>query len=334
MAEEKMKIRYGIIGSGFRAEMYMRLAKKMPDTFEVTSVLVRNDEKVQHIQNTFGLPVTKSGKVFLASRPDFVVDAVSKDNGFKVLSEYVHKSIPVLTETPSGLTVSQLQKVWQYLQKGAKIQTAEQYQFYPYYKKLIELCRSGIIGDVQSALLSCVHDYHAASIGRLLLGVKGKTFSVFGRTYTHPIVETDSRYGWITDGRIADKQRSSITIEFDGNKQLFYEFSPVQYRSRIRSSSVIVYGERGEIHTKNILYVTQDNSVHAEEIHWDVPKDCTEDDVAVSYCLRGMKKYVETGEEFYPMREALEDAYISILMSNAVQTGKTVHSKPQVWEQF
>ena len=34
------KIRYGVIGSGWRAEFYIRIAKAVPDKFELTAVLI------------------------------------------------------------------------------------------------------------------------------------------------------------------------------------------------------------------------------------------------------------------------------------------------------
>lgn len=35
------KIRYAIIGSGWRALFYIRIAKALPEQFEVTGILVR-----------------------------------------------------------------------------------------------------------------------------------------------------------------------------------------------------------------------------------------------------------------------------------------------------
>lgn len=43
------KIRYGVIGSGWRAEFYIRIAKAVPDKFEFTAVLIRDKEKAEHL---------------------------------------------------------------------------------------------------------------------------------------------------------------------------------------------------------------------------------------------------------------------------------------------
>ena len=41
------KIRFGLIGSGWRAEFYVRIAQAGPDQFELTKVLIRDKEKGQ-----------------------------------------------------------------------------------------------------------------------------------------------------------------------------------------------------------------------------------------------------------------------------------------------
>ena len=39
------KIRFGLIGSGWRAEFYIRIAKALPGIFDLTAVLIRDSEK-------------------------------------------------------------------------------------------------------------------------------------------------------------------------------------------------------------------------------------------------------------------------------------------------
>ena len=39
------KIKYALIGSGWRAEFYIRIAKMVPEQFELTAVLVRDAAK-------------------------------------------------------------------------------------------------------------------------------------------------------------------------------------------------------------------------------------------------------------------------------------------------
>ena len=57
-----------------------------------------------------------------------------------------------------------------------------------------------------------------------------------------------------------------------------------------------------------------------------------DDEIAVTDLLAHMKQYVETGKEFYPLREGLQDAYLSFLMDEAVENpGKEIISTSQSW---
>ena len=40
-------IKYGIIGAGWRAEFYLRIATLEPDTFSVSGIYIRNESKRQ-----------------------------------------------------------------------------------------------------------------------------------------------------------------------------------------------------------------------------------------------------------------------------------------------
>lgn len=326
------KIRFGIIGSGWRSEIYLRIARKLPELFKVTSVLVRNHEKEATLSERFSVPVTMDRREFLDSKPAFIVDVVSKDSKYGILLEYAAEHVPVLLETPAGLTVQELKNIWKLYKLGAKIQVAEQYQFYSSYRQMISLVREHIIGEPQGILLSSVHDYHAASLARLILGLKHEPFSVSGKVFMHSIVETRSRTGLITDGRMAEKEQKIVTIDFSGNKQLFYVFNPVQYHSDLRSNTVVIYGERGEIHDSCVRYITADNKTGIRTLTCDGQNELTDDEQAVAECLKGMMRYTETGTEFYPLSAALQDAYTGIVMDLAVKKGRTVRSRAQVWQ--
>ena len=39
------KIRFGLIGSGWRAEFYIRIAKALPEMFDLAAVMIRSKEK-------------------------------------------------------------------------------------------------------------------------------------------------------------------------------------------------------------------------------------------------------------------------------------------------
>jgi predicted dehydrogenase len=327
-----MKIHFGIIGSGWRAELFIKIANDNRDLFEITSVYVRSNEKKEYISNKYNVNTTTDKDYFFTLPHDFVVDVVSKNNKLSVLKELTGKNIPVLLETPAGLTIKELQCIWHLIKSGKKIQVSEQYPYYPYYQEILKLIENGTLGNVESVVLSSIHGYHATSIVRRLLGVHNELFSIYGTKYKHPIVETDSRNGIIDDGRIVEKEQSVFMIEFKGNKQALYFFNPVQYHSRIRSKTVVVYGDRGEINNFDYTYITKENKVITGKMEITDEKNDELDKVAVKQCLVGMNNYIQSGEEFYSMQNALNDAYMSIVMDQAIKKKKRVKSKKQIWQ--
>lgn len=61
------------------------------------------------------------------------------------------------------------------------------------------------------------------------------------------------------------------------------------------------------------------------------PARMNDDEIAVASCLSHMKTYVESGTEFYSLREALQDTYLSFMLEQAIETGETVKTETQSW---
>ena len=101
-----------VVGSGYRAMFYTRIARAFPDQFELKYVLCRSEEKVQKLIREHGVPATASVQVCENACPDFVVVAVNKDSIADVAREWVLKGYPVVTETPAGSSVEKLNALW------------------------------------------------------------------------------------------------------------------------------------------------------------------------------------------------------------------------------
>ena len=56
-----------------------------------------------------------------------------------------------------------------------------------------------------------------------------------------------------------------------------------------------------------------------------------DDEIAVTDLLVGMKKYLETGEDIYSLRDGLQDAYLDLMREEAVISGKVIHTTDQSW---
>ena len=54
-------------------------------------------------------------------------------------------------------------------------------------------------------------------------------------------------------------------------------------------------------------------------------------EIAVASCLACMKNFTESGTEFYSLREALQDTYLSFMLEQAIETEKIVKTEKQLW---
>ena len=161
---------YVIVGSGYRAEYFGRVAATYPDLFRAL-LLCRSDEKCALMKAHTGIDATQSVEDCLAFHPDFIVIAVDRGHIAEQAMTWVERGFAVVTETPVGDTLPSLDALWRMGQSGAKIVCCEQYHRQPILAAGLEAIRQGLIGKPASAYISMLHDYHAASVLRMALQI-------------------------------------------------------------------------------------------------------------------------------------------------------------------
>lgn len=247
MGNINKKYHFIIVGSGWRSMYYVRIAKALPEVFELDAMLCRTQEKADRIAKEMDIPTTISIEECENYKPDFVVVAVNKSSIGEVSKEWMAKGVTVLCETPPTVDADELREIWRRHKEGQKLCVAEQYFRFPTYQAMLNVLDSGIIGEPYNINISLAHEYHGASLFKKILHTENETFTITGKKYAFPVKETASRYEQFTDGRVADKTRDVVTIEFESGKVAFYDFSSEQYRSGIRSHYVKVQGVNGEL---------------------------------------------------------------------------------------
>ena len=80
-------LRYVIVGSGYRAEYFGRIAKTYPDLFRAL-FLCRSEEKAALMKRHTGVDAVTDADACLAFRPDFVVVAVDRAHVADVAEEW------------------------------------------------------------------------------------------------------------------------------------------------------------------------------------------------------------------------------------------------------
>lgn len=346
---------YLIVGSGYRAEYFGRIARAYPDLFRA-QYLCRSMEKAALMTARTGAPASCSVDESLAFRPDFAVIAVDRGHVADVAEEWIQRDVPVVTETPVGDTEEKLRRLQRLHQAGAKIVCCEQYHRYPILMAGLAAVEKGLIGEPASLYLSLLHDYHAFSLIRKALGVSPReSYTLRGVRMLSPVAETDSRYGAILDGREKQAARDMAHISFASGKEAIYDFCPVQYRSFIRSRHLTLRGGRGEWADTTLLYLDDksrpvrapllpeipekyrmlDNqALRDKRRNWlsELAPDTVQDEFAIASILLDMSDYLAGGPSPYPFEEALSDARFWLLLNEAAANPwKEINAAP--WEE-
>ena len=314
-------IKYGIIGAGWRAEFYLRIATLVPDTFSVSGIYIRNEYKRQEFSKEYNVPIFDNLNDLLKTNFDFIVSCVNMDSINETAQMLADKGIAVLTETP--VSTEDL--------KG-KIQVAEQFHFMPRnqaYKRIID---SGILGEVHQVELSCCHDYHSSSLIRFFLDIKDEVPTKTAVVLPHKINQYNQRSGYIKPIEVISEQKI-IILDF-GDKTAIHNFIRKQYFSDIRASRILIRGTNGEISNNTCTYLKNGlphsfeikrncfgieenldgfslfNITGNGEVLYDNPfkgSRLSDEEIAIATCLLKMKEYCINGTEFYSTVDAFYD---------------------------
>lgn len=354
-----MKSKFILIGYGWRADFYQRIARELPEQFELSCAVLRTQERAYHVSESYGIQATTNLEQALATNPDYAVLCVPRSIAKNYLETLMKQNVPVLCETPPAQNPMELVELWETFSRlGGKIQVAEQYFLQPLYSAMLDIIGNGIIGDVSNMTLSALHGYHAISIFRKMLGVGFENCLISGRQFRFPVISNNSRNGYDSNGTFVFADRDLATLQFAGGKVAFFDFAGEQYFSRIRTRRLNIQGLRGEINDMTVRFLNNQNDCIQQELYridegiynnnglwhqgiqfgdkfaYENPfpnARFNDDEIAVAECMRLMKKYVDGGTEFYPLREALQDTYLSFMIEDAISGGKPIQTETQSW---
>lgn len=348
-----------VIGWGWRADFFYRIAKALPDEFIITAAVLRTKERAAEAKEKYGVFATDSLEEALATKPDYALLCIPRDGVADYLVELMKRQVPVLCETPPAKDLSELNALWENKKKyEGKVQIVEQYFLQPYYAALLDIVEQGVIGEVSNITLSALHGYHAVSIFRKMLGVGMEHASIRASRFSFPVTDTNSRQGITTAGEVKMADRSMAVLEFVNKKTAFLDFAGEQYFSLIRTRRLNIQGLRGEINDMTVRYLDKNNEAFCKDLvrlddglynnsgwtHRGIQfgeqfvyrnpfygARLNDDEIAVADCMRRMKQYVDTGKDFYPLREALQDTYLSFMIEEAAESGAAITTAKQAW---
>ena len=350
---------FAIIGSGFRAEAFLRVAQALPDRFRVSAVMARRAESRQAIRDRWSVDVVDSIDDLRQDRPDFVVVGVSPSVSTEIVLALTDAGHAVLTETPVAPDVASSLALASAVRAGARIQVAEQYHLEPLISAQLAVVRRGILGDVSEASVSIAHDYHGVSLVRRFLGVEFQNARITARRFVERLQDGPGRQGDPVEDRAVEGIRTSAWLEFDGGVHGTYDFHDQQYRSWIRTPSLQVRGSRGELRDETVRHL-QDAftpvTSHLERVEAGAagnhegsflrsysfegavvydnvfrPARLADDELGIAALLERMSGYAHGGPDAYSVAEAAQDQYLQLEMRRAIESGATIETKTQAW---
>jgi predicted dehydrogenase len=352
--------RFGVVGSGWRSEFFLRLARRLPERLSVSGVVTRTAERGAEVEARWGVPTFRTVEDMLAAeRPEFVIPSVPWPVTPEVTEELVGFGVPVLAETPPAADLDGLRDLWSAVGSSGLVQVAEQYLHMPGHAARLALVREGVIGQVTSVQISSTHLYHAVSMIRHMLGAGYEDATVHARSFTAPLVDPLSKDGWAGEATPKDIATTIATVEFSSGMGL-YDFTDNQWWNPLRTRRIVIRGSLGELVDDRVVRLADPRTpVESHLIRRQTGIDLnlegfdldhisfdgrviyrneyqgarfSEDDLAVVSLLCRMTDWCR-GEapEPYPLAEGCQDHLISLAIGESLRTGAGVTTAQEAW---
>lgn len=317
-------INFVIIGGGWRAEFYLRIAKALPEKFQVSAICVRNPKRRQYIADKFNVKVLSCIEECLKESFDFIVNCINKEDISDLSIGLADRGYYVLSETP----------VMKKPKQGhcyEKIQVAEQFHLKGTYQALKKIIDAGVIGTVNHIQLSVAHNYHAMSMLRFLLDDNEMPSLIGYHILENKMFRTHGRIGEFAE-KTEEITEQQIKIYQFKNATAIYDYNIEQYFSPIRKDRILIRGTRGEIENNQVRYLNSDNKAicgdikmvmsglldgfHIDKITFEdkvlfefpfKEARLSEEETAIAQCLIDMSNYIKTGKGLYAYERAYED---------------------------
>jgi predicted dehydrogenase len=260
--------RIAIVGTGWRAEFFARIAAALPDRFDLVGVTSRTPENRERFADTWRTrPFDSIHDLVSGGRPELVVASVPVPANPDVIVDLVDLGVHVLAETPPAPTLPGLVDLWQRVGVSGLVHIAEQYPELPGHAARRAVVASGAIGDVSSVQVSSTHGYHAVALMRSFLGDTGHgAVTVRASSFDAPLVDPLSRAGWSHDDTPKSASTILATLDFGGERSGLYDFTDNQWHNRLRFRRILVRGSRGEISGDAVVRLAGEETILTSSI--------------------------------------------------------------------
>ncbi len=359
-------IAVGIVGTGWRAEFFARLALAMPDHFTLVGVAARRQSSADEVGRRWQVPTFLDPvELFRRQRPDYVISSVPWAANPTVVASLVAAGAKVLTETPPAPDADGLRRLWADVGVGGQVQVAEQYLLLPAHAARLAIVREGLIGVPTSVQVSSTHGYHAVSMMRGFLGGDSTTVghgpvTVSANTSTAPLVDPLRRDAWTDDEEPKNATTTLATIDFGDGLSGLYDFTDNQWHNQLRFRRILIRGSRGEISDDRVIRLTGPRAIVRSDLHryqlghelnldghdtehisFDgrvvyrnplLGKRLMDEEIAIATLMTATGKWAtDAGPAPYPLAEGCQDHLISLAIDESAASGSAVTTTVEPW---
>lgn len=346
-----------IVGAGWRADFFLKLALLLPDRFEIVGWVLRDFSKA----NRFPVKSYSSVSELLGyEKPDYVVSSVSWSANPEILIELVTAGIPVLSETPPAPNVESLRTLWAAVGSKNLVQVAEQYMRLPMHAARLAVTNRGEIGDISSVQVSSTHGYHVVSMMRTFLGVGFEPAQVNATSFIAPLIDPLKRDGWNDDLMPKSAKTVLATINFAEGKSGLYDFTDNQWHNQLRHRRIVIRGSSGEIVDNQCIRLVEATAItnskferyqvghdlnldghDTEHISFDgkvvyrnpvMGLRLMDEEIAIATMMIEMADWAnENGAAPYPLAQACQDHVIALAIDESLEKNKIITTKVELW---
>ncbi|HEY9292032.1 MAG TPA: Gfo/Idh/MocA family oxidoreductase [Microlunatus sp.] len=353
-------VRFGVVGSGYRTQAFIRIAERLPDRFTVEGVVTRTEARVDEIVEDWQVPAYTDLGTFLEHHPvDFMITSTPFAVTPTVITELVGREVPVVAETPPAPDVDALRTLWKAVGASGLVQVAEQYPYAPGNAARRALLDTGALGTVTWAYVSSTQTYHAAALLRQMLGIGYEPARVSAQQFHLPLVDPQTRVGWAEDLEPQTRTTTFATLDF-GDRVGVYDYTDNQVRNPIRGNRMLVRGTHGELADDRLTRLAAPRQPLTSELtRWQTGEylsfeerdlyqigdgervlyhnpyfgaRLSEEEIAIASLLERAGHWVrDDGEPPYPLAQAAQDQLLALAVAESARTGAVVRTEREDW---
>jgi predicted dehydrogenase len=351
---------FAVVGHGWRADFYLRVAHALPDRFRCVAVVTRGADAGAAVERAWGVPTFRGITDMLAdARPLVTVTSVPWPANPSVIRELVSGGVAVLAETPPAPDAEGLRALWADVGAGGLVQVAEQNPVLPVLAAIQEVVRTGALGRVTSASLSWTHGYHAVAVLRRLLGVGGEASVVRATALEGPLLRGPDRNGRPADPPEVPARHTVATLTWPRGIGS-YDFTDGQWWHPLRRRHLVVRGSRGEIIGTSVTWAGNDGrpldapiarrqtgldgdleGADLDVLTWAgrvVHRNpypgarLSDEEIAVATLLERTARWRDgQGPPPYPLAQGCQDHLLALAIQESAATGRPVTTSVEPW---